>query len=282
MFGMRRPFFNGGIFVSLLIAAALASSCWRQDPPLPPLPEGEQTVEGVLQPAEISLMRRGSHTLVQNGEDRAFVESTVVNLRAYDGKRVTLRGIFERNVEPSDLPVLIVREIVSAESDREWIFPQWGLSFTLPSTWTKTETPRTVQFRVEGWDDALLTLANAGDDIAELPAGQPLVVARKRAVSVQKVTGEETVFIELESGIFTMSFNPGEHPLKEELRAVWENLKKTATIVTKNVSSVPRATGSGSGIPCGGPAGVLCPGGEYCAITDRQENVGRCRPMGVR
>jgi hypothetical protein len=40
------------------------------------------------------------------------------------------------------------------------------------------------------------------------------------------------------------------------------------------------ATGSGAGLPCGGTAGILCPGGFYCDITDVANNVGRCKKIG--
>ena len=42
------------------------------------------------------------------------------------------------------------------------------------------------------------------------------------------------------------------------------------------------STGSGAindGNPCGGTAGILCPAGEYCAVADRESNVGRCRKL---
>jgi hypothetical protein len=39
------------------------------------------------------------------------------------------------------------------------------------------------------------------------------------------------------------------------------------------------AVTSVAGIPCGGAAGILCPSGQYCEITDSASNIGRCRAV---
>jgi hypothetical protein len=56
-----------------------------------------------------------------------------------------------------------------------------------------------------------------------------------------------------------------------------------SVIFQKKSSSSAATTMSGSnasaGIPCGGTAGILCPAGQYCEITDSATNIGRCRSV---
>ena len=77
--------------------AVLCTACAREE--LPPLPEGIQTIEGLLKPAGLSTIRRGTHVIEIDGEDTYYAESTVVPLRTYQGKHVTLRGTLEHNVD---------------------------------------------------------------------------------------------------------------------------------------------------------------------------------------
>jgi hypothetical protein len=126
---------------------------------------------GVLLPAPLSTLRRGTHQLMEGGETLTFVESFTVNLRSFEGKRVMVRGTFEPNSDPSLLPVLVAKEVVTIGEDRE--------------------------------------------------------------------------------------------------------------ASSSSSSSSTAQTGSGAiiGKPCGGTAGILCPPGEYCEISNFKENIGRCRKI---
>ena len=161
---------------SIIVAALLLSSCRNQPDPVE-LPQGTQELTGILQRVELSLVRRGTHVLVQNGEETTYVESKVVQLRKYEREEVTLRGRFEQNTDPSFLPVFMVRS-VKCENCRD---------------------------ATEGSEE-------------------------ERSVSPTDETG---------------------------------SLIK------------PKSTG----VPCGGPAGVLCPDGHYCIIEDFEDGVGKCAKL---
>jgi hypothetical protein len=50
----------------------------------------------------------------------------------------------------------------------------------------------------------------------------------------------------------------------------------TAAPTLTGSGTVTGASGSGSLMACGGPAGILCPAGSYCAVTDRVNDIGVC------
>ena len=79
-------------------------------------PQGPQTLTGTVVPTTISTSRRGTHVLKASGEDIAYLESSTVNLREFQGRSTALRGHYERNIDPEDLPVLVVESIVSSEN----------------------------------------------------------------------------------------------------------------------------------------------------------------------
>jgi len=85
--------------VALVLVLALHRSA--------PLPQGVQTLTGVFRPAELSRVRRGTHTFEQDGRVLYYAESNVVNLRRYEGKEVVASGTLEANTDSRSLPVLI-------------------------------------------------------------------------------------------------------------------------------------------------------------------------------
>ena len=63
------------------------------------------------------------------------------------------------------------------------------------------------------------------------------------------------------------------------LREDWLYLLSTLVFDDKDSSlsnSVSSGSGSINGMPCGGPAGILCPDGKYCDIYDIESDIGRC------
>ncbi|MBI2523641.1 hypothetical protein HYW11_00280 [Candidatus Peregrinibacteria bacterium] len=145
--------------------------CVRSQDEATALPRGEVWVRGVLHPADLSSVRRGSFRLSQEGKDAYYVESPTVPLPRFIGREYLFRGLMEVNSDRSALPVLVVREV-------------------------------------------------RGDDVSSPFSSSSLS------------------------------------------------------------SSLPPLSHSGSGIPCGGDGGVLCPAGEYCAVEMRETNIGRCRRVG--
>lgn len=137
------------------------------------LPTGEVWVRGVLRPADLSPVRRGSFLLSYEEHDVYYVESPTIHLRRFVGRELFFRGVLEPNSDARSLPVLVVREV-------------------------------------------------RGDTAS--------------------------------SSFSSSSFSP---------------------------FSPPPLSHSGSGIPCGGEGGVLCPTGEYCVVESLGTSFGRCRSIGT-
>src|SRR3989344_2257617 len=100
------------------------------------LPQGTQDVSSYLIGAELSIVRRGTHLLLQEGVERYLVESKIIALRSFEGKEVMIRGFFEDNADSSHLPVLVVEEIREQEEAWKKIdIEAPGLIFDIPPEW---------------------------------------------------------------------------------------------------------------------------------------------------
>lgn len=268
--------FKNSLSASFLLSTLFLVGCG--EPELVPLPVGEQTVSGELFPAGLSLTRRGSHILKQDGLDVYFVESTMVNLRSFELKTVILKGVLERNTDPSDLPVLVVTEVESGGSEYQtWSYPTLGLTFKAPPEWKARTTEDGVQFSVEGSPKPVLTIFSEGEDL-ELSTGFPVLISGERAVRrIDEETGAESITIEREEKFITLLFSSSDHPRAQELRQEWLSLLRSIELDSSPAITPP--TGTGTIVPCGGVAGVLCSEGFFCDITNLEENIGMCKKM---
>ncbi|MBU2213999.1 hypothetical protein KKC44_01180 [Patescibacteria group bacterium] len=265
------------LIVNCLLVACISSllaGCG--EPELPPLPKGEQIVSGILFPAQLNLVRRGSHVLKQDGIDIYLVESTMVNLRSFEQKTVILKGVLERNTDTSDLPVLVVTEVKSDDSENQtWSYPTLGLTFKAPLEWKAQTTEDGVQFTVEGSPKPVLTIYSEGEDL-QLSTGFPVLISGERAVRrIDEETGAESVTIEREGTFLTLLFSANDHPSSQELKQEWLSLLRSIELSFKGTVKPP--TGTGASVHCGGSAGILCPDGFYCNVTNLEENIGVCR-----
>jgi len=168
----RRSRFLGWVAVSLLLALF---GCVRGQSDVVPISQGEREVRGVLFPADLSPVRRGSFLLSQEGRNVYYVESPTIHLRRFVGRELLFHGVLEPNSNPRFLPVLVVREV-------------------------------------------------SGD-------------------------------------------------------AMFSSVSSVSSSLSSSLSSLSR---SGSGIPCGGEGGVLCPLGEYCAVESLGATFGHCRSIENR
>jgi len=264
----------------LLLVAFILTSCGGSGDELSPLPEGIQTLSGVLLPTKLSLVRRGTHVLVQGEDETYFVESSVITLRKYEKKVVTLRGVIEPNIDPKILPVLVVDSIVDVESTtRDWGIRQIDLALTSPRTWQQRNQDGQVQFFVDGLEKPVLTLDEelyAG----EFPLGESIVVDGNPAVRiVNESNGNQAVYVHHGNKIVTFLFTPREHPDPQTLRDEWLSVLSSVEFGSSSYSMETTNTGSLTGTPCGGPAGILCPEGSYCEVTDTENDIGVCRPL---
>lgn len=264
------------LFLLILFGAVLAIRSCTSDP-VTVIPEGAQTLTGVLLPVPISISRRGTHALMQDGHQTALVESTTVNLRTVEGVDVVVTGHFERNTDPYASPVLIASGVTLVTLDmRTWQIPIQKITLDVPVSWNPAFFPEGARFTETG---GTVFLAVSTSALTSLPGTAPRISAGGRPAVLVHGTGAETLYVQNGSSIFTLEF--ADTPLVND--ALITRIIHTLRFSTSS-SSPATAVGSGStasaaGIPCGGAAGVLCPAGQYCEITDSVSNIGRCRAV---
>lgn len=238
---------------------------------------------GTLLPAEIQALRRGTHLLTVDGQRLCFVESTTINLRSFEGKKVVIRGVFELNTDPALLPVLVTQDVTAVEQDLQSLsLPAFGLTGNMPRSWIEATQKDSTVLLLEGTASPLVTIALKKQ--APLPPnGVPFLISGHHAVR-QTATGTfgEVTSVERDDDLIVIVFSP---PQEEKdlalLRAQWGAFLTSLSFGSVSSSGAQQSSAGASqasfGQPCGGTAGILCPAGQYCAITDMTENVGRCR-----
>ncbi len=259
-----------------IVACILVGLFWLWPAGSPPvnLPKGEQTVTGVLNRAPLSLTRRGTHVLSKDGERFSMVESASVTLDRYEGQTVTLRGTFEPNTDAKSLPVLVVTGIdVQKDEFREEAVPSLGLTFSIPATWKREGADPALTFTASG--STLLTLSVQPGAVN--PSESNLSISSRLAQrTVNAQSGSGTIVVQLENArILTLKFAPLAPDPVTALERLTQITRSLKFVSQTSSGSVP--AGSGATLPCGGEAGILCPKGSYCQITDG--NVGRCRSL---
>ena len=283
--------------VCLSFVVLLASACGDDDD-FPTLPKGIQTLTGSLVPAEISLLRRGTHVLVVGGLDKYYVESSSINLRRYEQKKLVLEGELSHNVDPEFLPVLEVTQIIEVleEQMKEWQLRSLGLTLEMPETWNGRVKEGEASFqppnsthnaiaiiRMKSVTGALVeedTEEESPHGLSAEQAGTPIVVGKKRALRIfYDETGNQEVIVERTGHSIIFSLNMEEFDQPELLRETWLAMLNSIVFDEDKPEDTYRQTGTGAGMPCGGPAGILCPPNFYCDVTHLQENIGVCKRM---
>lgn len=303
------------IVAVVYLGTFLLSACSREA--AFPIPEGVQTVYAVLQPVPFSLQRRGTHALVgADGQIAAYAESTVVNLHALEGRQVGLQGVFERNIDPSMLPVLVVQSVLSGGDDlRLWTVPALSLSLKVPAAWKGSIRGQNVTFTASGYTLPVLSVAvqpsTSGSPGAlygpiPLPGGSAsspelLVVGLRKAeaaltdgtwtvviyppptggkrylftFTLQTSTNIDQQLLVYRAVLATVQFPSAPPPARSSASSVRPPIPQRSSAGVTEGSSRSRAGGEGA--PCGGNAGILCPKGYYCAISDPVSESGLCR-----
>lgn len=264
--------------------ALLLTACGGGTPVTPDLPTGIQTMTGTVVPAAISTLRRGTHLLMNESERLCFVESTTVNLRSFEGKKVVIRGVLEPNSDPSMLPVLVTQDVKAVSQDLTPLsLPAFGLSGTVPRSWIEASKQDTTVLLLEGTSTPLVTIERKKE--TPLPAsGAPFFISGRHATR-QTSSDPQKEITSIESGndLIVLTFTPSEKKEAEDLdllRAQWSGFLTSLSFVSSSgTQSSSAASQTADGVPCGGTAGILCPAGQYCAITDMQQNIGHCKKI---
>lgn len=261
----------------LLASVLLLSGCFQKD--LPPLPTEPITATGVLLPADLSLSRRGTHLLHINGVDTYYVESPTVSLKNLEGERVGLHGVLSYNLDRNDLPVLRVDHVsVSRIAGTSVSLPAFQMRIVLPSGWQKNEAAGVLLLSPLGALSPLLSIAKANDTV--LPEGISLFLGGHKAVRTLKADNTEDFFIETAGGIVKVStlavVGTGTgSTIASDLSGILKSIQFDAVRASSSSS-----LGAGSSVGktyCGGAAGILCPQGSFCVITDAASNTGFCQ-----
>ncbi len=244
----------------------------------PALPEGLQTMTGTLIPVPLSLDRRGSHLVRIDGKNIYYAESSSLNLHEFERMEIGLTGTLERNTDPDALPVLVITGVnQKSVSMREWnLSKPLQIRLSVPHTWDMRESDGTTSFVFSGSSMRILTIAPS--TLTKLPAGTSTNVGGMRAVRTVSETGS-IVYVQNNRTIVTLLFSPlSDDP--EEVNA-FELVLKTISFGRSSSSSSSQRTGTGTsvGIPCGGPAGILCPPRQYCEVTDTETGIGVCKKL---
>jgi len=248
---------------------------------LPPLPKGEQTVSGILKAAELSAVRRGSYIIEQDGVNVYYAESSLIDLREYQTKRVTLRGNFEHNTNPEDLPVFVAESVVDVEeTSAEHVLSIIDVTLTTPVQWKLVKREGKYQFHLEEDEEELLVVWQEPGEL--LPdGGIPIVVDATRATRlIDDLSGTHIVSVKRKGKILHLQFSPGTRANADRLYEDFIEVLNSIDLTSATVDDPDVSFGTGAlGIPCGGSAGILCPEGSFCEVQSFDDNVGKCRKL---
>lgn len=280
---LSRAFMCQGISVLLAAVAAISVSGCNDDPII--LPEGVQVLTGTLLPTDISLLRRGTHVLRIEDTDTYYVESTHENLSKYEQKLVVLEGTLSHNVESSFLPVLDVLRVVDVLGDTQklWEIRSLNLSLSVPEAWRGEIKEGSAIFIAPGGSEPIVSIERSiSGSMVDTTGGVPIVLGNTRAIRViDEATGKQMVKVEREDSSIIFFFTPGDHSNVNELRADWLTILSTVSFrrEVQTPNDPIRGSGSAVGGHCGGTAGILCAAGQYCDVTNLQENIGVCKRL---
>jgi hypothetical protein len=247
---------------------------------------GPYTATGTIVGTGSSLVRRGTHVLTMNGRSRFYLESRSVNLTQFKDTTVVIKGEVSPNSHPQFLPVFQVSSVTPLEPSmptdlQHYTVSTLSLQLDAPREWKSALKGGRLTFAIPEEDGAFIAIEN--DDRSPLPEEglHVRIDGRNGTRVIDEVTGVHRVYVRLTPNrVLLFTFGPkGEESLL--LRDAFYTMLQSVQF--SNLEQ-PSITGDpeklqGSGQPCGGPAGVLCPEGEYCAVREFDTGIGGCRKL---
>lgn len=272
-------FLFAGILLSL-------SACTKTPLNLPPL--GPISATGTLIPAEVSLLRRGTHILMVNGKKMYYVESKTEDLISKEGQIVHVKGMAESNTTSSDLPVIVLETLESVQGDaglKIWNIPALDIRLQAPVSWTATIQNGAASFSLPTETVPILVIKASDSD--SLPAnGTHTYQGGHRAVRDDGIVGagKTDIFLEGKEEVLHLHFDSSVQKSlegEEERKLVVSEFEYVLDSIKFLSDKEALSTGSGNSIStsCGGEGNVLCPQGSFCNVTDPQSNSGKCRSI---
>lgn len=245
---------------------------------------GPASATGTLIHSDVSLLRRGTHALVIDGETKYYVESRTQNLSDYEGRTVYVEGKLEANIEGEEIPVLIVEKVTGPNQNedlRRFEIPALNLRLGIPMSWKGSIEGGVASFVTSDGTAALMTIRLlSGSSLP--PGGTTFYVKNRPSTRTNGTEGSSDILILERGTIVSLRFDPSTQTqltTEEErdiLVAQFERVLGTISFIAdKEVPAT--ATGSSLSTPCGGTAGIVCPSGSFCDITDFENRIGQCR-----
>lgn len=243
---------------------------------------------GTLIPAELSLVRRGTHLLIMNSGKKYYVESKTENLQSLEGLTVFIEGRLEKNTKNTDPPVIVVEKIkgdFTAKDLHIWNIPALNLRVQTPNTWKGTLSNGDAMFSLATETEPLLTIRSMSG--SDLPPGHIFYVQNRKAVSTENGGVVRELYIQENQRVIRIHFDPTTQTSitstveAKILQSQFERMLSSLVFI-KDDSQKNRNTSSGSLQGCGGIAKILCSDTEYCDITDQATGTGMCKPKPTK
>lgn len=243
---------------------------------------GPTTATGTIAATGASLYRRGTHLLLMEGSPRFFLESKSVNLSEYQDAAVVVRGELSLNTHKKYLPVINVSSVERASESHENLLQKYdvgalALSLEAPSAWKSSLKDGRLTFTHKSEDQPFIAIELL--DSVEAPEGIPVRIDGQNGVRVvEEGSSVHRVYVRRGGALISLfTFGPKGDASSGERDAFYTMLQ---SIKFHEVSDEEvEEDNSGSGQPCGGPAGVICPEGEYCKIVEIDTGIGVCREL---
>ena len=271
---------NLHVVASLVTLMLLLTACQKR---VEHVTYGPVSGTGTLIPAELSLVRRGSHMLVMASGKKYYVESKTENLQSLEGLIVTIEGRLEKNSTNVDAPVIVVEKIRGALDDQDlhiWNIPLLNLRIKAPNLWKTSMKNGDVLFSLVGETEPLLTVRSMTG--SALPPGRVFYVQNRKAVFSDTAGAVRELFILENDRVIRLHFDPSTQSsvtslveakvLESQFDRLLANLQFISDTAFNHTS-----TGSGSTEFCGGEAKILCSITQYCDITDPTLGTGICK-----
>lgn len=245
---------------------------------------GPMSATGTLIRADVSLIRRGSHSLIIGGKAAYYVESRTQNLSQYEGRSVYITGTLEPNNDTNDLPIFLAEKIdgpTENEDLKRFEVPSLNVRLGIPTSWTASVKGGIAHFSLPGEVSPLLTIRQLSG--TSLPTGgSTLFIKNRRTTRINTGGGSSDVYILDKNVVMQLHFDPASQSqitTKEEgdiIIAQFERILSSISFLNDRENTVT-GTGSIDTTVCGGEAGVLCATGYFCNISDLEHRMGTCK-----
>ena len=267
----------------LALTLTLIGCATKQPLPVPGDILGMYSATGTIVATGSSLYRRGTHMLQMEGRDRFFLESKTLDLNQYKDAYVVVQGELVPNSHPRFLPVLQVESVLQVEKPAHGDYQSYKasdlrLSLEAPRGWVSAVVRGQLTFRLSTENDPFIRIRQ--DESEFLPEGLPVRIGSRNGVRlVDQEANQHRIFVQQSRQVVTTFIFVPQGEDSALLRDAFYTMLRSVRFEEKEEEKTDEGEEEefeGSGQPCGGSAGVLCPGGEYCNVKEFDTGIGVC------